>query len=135
MDSYGGCPAQVNPAYSQWLTNYGFSTNLTEDYDHDGMLNWQEYLAGTNPTNDADKLAIISVGGSNASQISWQAKSNVSYQVMMSSDLLEAWSNAVSGTGTNQQAFQTAPMDGLLQYADPNYAGSTNTFYRVNVTP
>jgi len=36
---------------------------------------------------------------------------------------------------SDQQAFQTAPMDGLLQYADPSYAGSTNAFYRVNVVP
>ncbi|MEI8123307.1 MAG: hypothetical protein WCI20_14855 [bacterium] len=105
------------------------------DYDHDGMLNWQEYLAGTNPTNDADRLAIASMGSGTNAQITWLAKSNVSYQVMKSLDLLGAWSNAPSGTGINQQAFQTAPADGVLQYADPDYAGATNGFYRVEAVP
>jgi len=74
------------------------------------------------------------VSGTNA-QISWLAKSNVSYQVMKSQNLLEVWSNAPSGTGTNQRAFQMAPADGWLQYTDPDYAGATNGFYRVNVVP
>ena len=133
--SFGGRPTAINPAYTQWLTNYGFTTSLTNDYDNDKMLNWQEYLAGTNPTNDADRLAIISMGSDTNAQISWLAKSNVSYQVMKSSDLMVAWSNAPSGIGGNQQSYQTAPMDGLLQYADPNVVGSSNAFYRVNVVP
>ena len=29
-----------------------------EDYDEDGLLNWQEYLCGTNPTDDTAKLQI-----------------------------------------------------------------------------
>jgi len=139
-NTLGGRPTQINPSYTQWLLNNNFSTNslesTTNDYDHDGMLNWQEYLAGTNPTNASDKLAISFMGTeSNLSQISWQAKSNVSYQVMKSLDLMGAWSNAPTETGTNQQAFQTAPADGLLQYTDPDYTGATNGFYRVNVVP
>jgi len=134
-NTFGGRPSQVNPDYTQWLTNYGFTTNLTDDADHDGMLNWQEYLAGTNPTNDADRLAIASMGSDPNAQISWLAKSNVTYQVMKSQNLLVAWSNAPSGIGVNQQSYQTAPMDGLLQYADPNVVGSSNAFYRINVVP
>jgi hypothetical protein len=137
--TYGGRPTQVNPAYTQWLLDYSFATNRTEDstdYDKDGMLNWQEFIAHTDPTTNIDLLAIISVGSeSNQSQISWSAKSNVAYQVMKSSDLMVAWSNAPSGIGGNQQSFQTAPVDGLLQYADPNVAEMTNAFYRVNVVP
>ena len=137
-NTFGGRPTQINPAYTQWLLNNNFATNgissTTNDFDNDGMLNWQEYLAGTNPTNDADKLAISSMGsGTNTALLTWLAKSNVSYQVMKSSDLQETWGNAPSGQGTNQQSYQVAPTDGLLQYADPNYAGATNGFYRVNV--
>jgi hypothetical protein len=29
-----------------------------EDYDEDGLLNWQEYLCGTDPTDDTAKLQI-----------------------------------------------------------------------------
>ena len=138
--SFEGRPTQINPAYTQWLLNNNFSTNgissTTNDFDKDGMLNWQEYLAGTSPTNVNDKFAISFMGSgseSNQFQISWLAKSNVGYQVMKSLDLQEAWSNAPSGLGTNEQSFQSAPIDGFLQYADPRYAGSTNAFYRVNV--
>jgi hypothetical protein len=138
-DTFGGRPTQVNPAYTQWLLDYSFATNRTEDstdYDNDGMKNWQEFIAHTDPTTNIDLLAIISMGSeSNSSQISWSAKSNVSYQVMKSSDLMVAWSNAPSGIGGNQQSYQTAPVDGLLQYADPNVADMTNAFYRVNVVP
>jgi len=138
--TYGGQPTQINPDFTQWLLNNNFSTNgmesTTNDYDHDGMLNWQEYLAGTNPTNAADKLAISFMGnGANTIGISWLSKSNISYQVMKSIDLQQVWSSAPNGVGTNQQAFQTAPMDQILQYADPNCADSTNAFYRVNVVP
>jgi len=132
---FGGRPTQVNPTYTQWLTDYGFATSLTNDYDKDGMFNWQEYLAGTCPTNRTDNLVISTFGGTNTSQISWLAKSNISYQVTKSLDLMGAWSNAPTGIGTSQQAFQTAPMDGVLHYADPDYDGATNGFYRVEVVP
>lgn len=133
--TYAGRPTQINPAYTQWRNNYGFTTSLTNDFDDDGMLNWQEYLAGTSPTNDADRLAISSMGSGSNSLISWLAKSNVSYQVMRCSDLLGTWGNAASGAETNQQSQQTATTDQILQYMDPGYAGDTNAFYRVNVVP
>lgn len=139
-DTYCGRPTQINPDYTQWLLNNNFSTNgtasTTNDFDNDGMLNWQEYLSGTSPTNDADRLAISSMwSGSNLSLISWQAKSNVIYQVMRCSDLQGTWGNADSGAGTNQRAQQTATTDQILQYVDPGYAGDTNAFYRVIVVP
>ena len=138
--SFQGRPTQIEPSFTQWLLNNNFSTNglesTTNDFDHDGMLNWQEYLAGTNPTNISDKLAISFTGTeTNSAQISWRAKSNVSYQVMKTTDLQGTWGNASSDVGGNQQAFQTAPMDQILQYVDPGYVGSTNAFYRVNVVP
>jgi hypothetical protein len=136
--TFGGRPTQVIPAYTQWLLNYGLATNRTEDAtdrDGDKMLNWQEYLAGTCPTNKDDTLAITSIEGTNSSQIAWMGKSNVSYQVMKSLDLMVAWSNAPSGIWTNQQSLQTATVDGILQYTDPEYEGMTNAFYRVNLVP
>jgi len=138
-DNLGGRPTQVNPAYTQWLLDHSFATNRTEDatdYDKDGMLNWQEYLAHTDPKTNADFLAITSMGSETSlGQIAWLAKSNVTYQVMKSSDLMGAWGSAPSGLGADQQSQQTAIMDGILQYADPGYAGATNAFYRVSVVP
>src|SRR6516164_1154548 len=43
-----------------WLLTYFGTTNVNPnaDADGDGMSNLQEYLAGTNPTNPSDRLAI-----------------------------------------------------------------------------
>ncbi|MEI8141031.1 MAG: response regulator [bacterium] len=73
--------------------------------------------------------------GSKEFPISWLAKSNVSYQVMTRSDLQQAWANASDEVESNQQSLQATHRDEFLQYADPNYAGETNPFYRVNVVP
>lgn len=137
--TYGGRPTQIDPAYLAWLAANSLPTNNTADSidsDNDSMLNWQEFLAHTDPHTNADRLAITSMGTeSNLSQLNWLAKSNVAYQVMKSSNLLGAWMNSPSGMGPNQQGWQTAPMDQTLQYVDPTYSATTNTFYRVDVVP
>lgn len=131
--TYGGRPAEENMAYSQWRLKYGIAWHDdASDPDHDGMVNWQEYLAGTSPANEDDRLLITAVAG--PSTLLWLAKSNVTYQVVKSMDLI-TWSNSSSGMGANQQSFQTAPADGVMQYADPDNFWATNAFYRVNVVP
>jgi hypothetical protein len=58
--------ANTNGMPDAWeATNFG-STNAVEggaqdDYDHDGMNNLAEYIAGTSPTNAADVLKIAEV--------------------------------------------------------------------------
>jgi hypothetical protein len=43
-----------------WLTMHGVAE--TTDTDGDGLLEWQEYIAGTIPTNAASLLAIVDLG-------------------------------------------------------------------------
>src|SRR6185436_18709031 len=48
-----------------WEAAYGFATNNLADAaldpDGDGMSNWQEYVAGTDPTNALSYLKIDSI--------------------------------------------------------------------------
>ena len=46
-----------------WLEMFGVTDNHetadTEDWDEDGLLSWQEYVAGTDPTNAASRFAVL----------------------------------------------------------------------------
>jgi alpha-tubulin suppressor-like RCC1 family protein len=59
-----------------WLAQHGITANFDQrsldDADRDGMVNWQEYIAGTDPTNAASRLVFTTVGpvrGTNYTEI------------------------------------------------------------------
>jgi hypothetical protein len=59
-----------------WLAQHGITANFDQrsldDADHDGLANWQEYVAGTDPTNAASRLVFTAVGpvrGTNYTEI------------------------------------------------------------------
>jgi hypothetical protein len=94
------------------------------DKDHDGMSNWQEYVAGTDPTDASSYLQINARGGTGAT-LSFGAVSNKTYTVQFTDVLREApWSKLadVPADATNRTEV-------LL---DPGY--TSNRFYRI-VTP
>src|ERR1017187_6055716 len=117
-----------------WKQQYGldpFSSNgvngVNGDPDGDGMSNWQEYLAGTNPTNSASALRIISlVRTGNDMLVTWTTRSDHANVVQAAPVLGGIYSNispfiTITGSG-----------DVTTNYLD--VGGATNgpsRFYRV----
>jgi len=80
----------------QWLAQDGltnFSADALADADGDGLLTWQEYLAGTNPTNPASVFKITG-GGANSqgSVIRWSSVSNRFYNLSRTTNLMSSFS-------------------------------------------
>jgi hypothetical protein len=59
------CQSPALLGYYLWLQGYGLSTAASATYtdsDLDGMNNWQEWVAGTDPTNSASLLKLLAPG-------------------------------------------------------------------------
>jgi hypothetical protein len=104
---------------SSWTNDFdGAETN---DADTDGMLTWQEYIAGTHPTNKESVFKVLDVefqdGGT---RLSWLSSSNRTYEVFLSTNLQEvlpeasvtnniasdpSGTNTWTGTETNESGF------------------------------
>jgi hypothetical protein len=97
-----------------------------EDPDGDGALNWQEYVAGTDPTNALSCLKVdrITPGG-NATVLQFLAVSNRTYTAQFTDGLgPAAWQRLA-----DVPARPTNRMEALT-----NAGVSTNRFYRL-ITP
>jgi hypothetical protein len=115
---------------AQYFGGNGTTTNsrsaVFADPDGDGMNNYQEFLAGTNPTNQASALDLVALNplaGTNAVRLNSVA--GRVYRVLTRDDLgVGAWSilaDQVIGTGTN------------ILLADPATAVLPRRFYRAQV--
>jgi hypothetical protein len=71
---------------------FGHATNCiaTDDADNDGKTNWQEYIAGTNPTNAASRFAaVLDAQSSDEFIVRWDPVTNRTYDVLWSPDLMQ----------------------------------------------
>jgi hypothetical protein len=119
-------PASTIP--SAWLKQYGLPTDGSADFvdsDGDGMNNWQEWMAGTNPTNAASLLSVNFPAASNPNGITvtWQSVNTRIYYLQSS---------------TNLPVFTTIQSNILGQAGSTSYTDVTATnggayFYRVGV--
>ena len=93
------------------------------DYDHDGMGNGAEDLAGTNPLDANSVLRILSLANGNL--LTWSSVAGRTYRV---------WCAAASDASF-------APVSGVVTGASPstswldNSATNSSRFYRINVLP
>ena len=112
-----------------WEAVHGINTNNASDTwldsDADGMPNWQEYLAGTDPTDALSYLKIESITANSVATLMFHAVSNKTYTVEYTgSSVAEAWSKLADVVAR--------PVNREERVTDPAY--QTNRFYRL-VTP
>ena len=112
-----------------WLWTYGLS-NVSPaaaecmDDDHDGMLTWQEYVAGTNPTNAVSVQQIVSI--SSNSVVFSPALTNRNYAVFC----------ITNQSGNSAEWLMVAPFQsstGTIILPPTNVTTMQQMYYRVGV--
>ena len=113
-----------------WLQQYGLPTDGSADYtdpDGDGLNNWQEWRAGTDPTNSLSALRMLSPSNSfSGLVIRWQSVNGVIYYLQRSTNLATQPAFSILQSNIVGQA-------GTTTYTDTNAAGPGPFFYRVEV--
>jgi subtilisin family serine protease len=128
--NYTFVDANHNGISDAWeMTYFGsVASNRTmeTDTDHDGMTDYAEFIAGTNPTNAASRFWISggTIQNNRLLQIQWAVATNRLYRVSASKDL-KTW---LPVTGWLQ-----ASNSQIMSYSLMNWSGSQ--FYRVRVLP
>ncbi len=96
-----------------------------DDPDHDGMNNYQEYLAGTNPLDAQSRFQIVRVRRDPSGPfVDWSSVAGKLYTVQRSSSLLSGFADLQTHIGA------TAPLN---SYHDTNAPAGSPYFYRIRV--
>jgi hypothetical protein len=125
-------PALPHGTPVPWLIQYGFTnpsawaSDETNDLNGNGLMIWQDYLAGLNPTNRSSVFAVQSLSASGLPvvyQITFLTALGRTYRVDTSTDLI-TWlplQDGIAGTG------------GEVTVTDSRYLGAPSAYYRVTV--
>jgi hypothetical protein len=129
--NYTFLDANSNGIPDSWEHDYfgSVNTNRTQatDTDHDGMSDYAEFIAGTNPTNAASRFYFTGEidEGNHMVQMEWTVATNHLYQINLSTNL-KTWSPV---TGWLQ-----ASNDPTMIYTVTN-PGVGPQYFRVQVLP
>jgi hypothetical protein len=98
------------------------------DPDGDGMNNWQEWIAGTIPTDATSSLQLLSPIFTNSAgvTVTWQSVTNQTYYLQRATDL--GASPAFSSVQSN-----IVGQTGFTTYLDTTATNSDTYFYRVGI--
>jgi len=113
-----------------WLQQYGLPADGSADYsdsDSDRMNNWQEWIAGTIPTDALSALRLLNpTGDASGVTVSWQSVSNRTY-------FLERATNLGTQPPFSLLTSNIIGQAGMTSYTDTNATGPGPFFYRVRV--
>jgi hypothetical protein len=116
--------------FISWLYQYGLPNDGSVDFadsDGDGLNNWQEWKAGTSPTNAASVLQMASPSNTASGVIvTWQSVTNVTYYLQGSTNL------AIQPAFTTLQSNLVGQV-GTTSYTDTAATNGGTHFYRVGV--
>ncbi len=115
-----------------WYTAYGIDDGDMGNKDADPTLNWEEYVAGTDPTNELSFFQILAQGhGSPSNYVSYYCSTNSGLtepvDIYRSSDLLDA--NGWVLVGDNVPRAD----DGTNTWWDVNAPSNLPAFYRPTI--
>jgi hypothetical protein len=128
--NYTFLDANHNGISDAWeMAGFGsVTTNRTQltDTDGDGMSDYAEFIAGTNPTNAASRLVFLSVtvATNHSVQLEWAAVPGRVYQILSSTNL-NTWTPL-----TDRQQASGSPMS-----CTGTNLGSNPHFFRAQVWP
>jgi hypothetical protein len=113
-----------------WLDQYGLPTDGSADFvdtDGDGMNNWQEWRAGTDPTNPLSILKLVSpsMTVSNVT-VTWESVPTRNYYLLRSTNLSTPGSFSLLATNIPGAS-------GTTSYNDTNAPSAGEVLYRVGV--
>jgi len=125
------CQSPALLAYYLWLQGYGLPTAASAIYadsDQDGLNNWQEWMAGTSPTNAASVLFLeLPVVGPGTVTLTWPSVTNRAYFVERATGLMPSVFFLLQ---TN-----IAGLPGTTSFIDTSPPLSAPAYYRVGVQP
>lgn len=123
-------PYTASGIHASWLEQYGLPLDGSvdgQDVDADGFSTWQEWRAGTGPTNGQSRFQFLWNGGGPPSGrvLRWPSLAGRTYAVDRTQDLMSP--------GLDRIASGVPGRDGFTTYTDTTANASQPSFYRVAV--
>lgn len=116
----------INNTPAWWLGQYNLpadDSGALADFDGDGLAAWQEYLAGTVPTNAGSVFNMTGLSVSSSTVVRWSTVSGRVYSVYWTSNLLNGFTTVL---GTNIPWSQPV-------FTDTVYGVQNQGFYQIKV--
>lgn len=114
----------------EWASTYwsgGGSGGGTNDSDADGSSNFQEWIAGTDPTNSTSRFMLERLSpAAGGMQLQWQGAASKTYKVLWTRDLMQPMTNVLGYIQTSE--------DGIVNFSDAQNTNETVLFYRLEVS-